>query len=154
MQQPADPTLPPADAQVKVTAVGLGVQVYQCSPHNGTYQWTLQMPIASLFNPQTRQTVGTHSEGPTWTWNDGSAITGKVIQSRPSQNPANLPWLLLATHATGAPGTSAGILSDVTLVRRSATEAGVPTMGCDAVHQNNMVRVPYKATYTFYTTGK
>ena len=150
-QQTTDATLPPAGAHVKVTAVGLGVQVYQCSPQNGTYQWTLQMPIATLFNPETHQAVGTHSQGPTWTWNDGSAITGKVLQKQPSHDPANVAWLLVATHSTGA---STGMLSDVTLVRRSDTQAGVPTMGCDAVHQNNMVRVPYKATYTFYTTDK
>ncbi len=150
-QQTPDPTLPPADARVKVTAVGLGVQVYQCSPQNGAYQWTLQMPVATLFDPKTHQAVGTHSEGPTWTWNDGSVITGKVIQKQPSPDPANVPWLLLATHSTTA---TTGMLSDVTLVRRSDTQAGVPTMGCDAVHQNNSVRVPYKATYTFYTTSK
>ncbi len=51
-----------------------------------------------------------------------------------------------------ATGTAAGTLTDVTLVRRSDTQAGVPTMGCDAVHQNNEVRVPYQATYSFYTT--
>lgn len=151
LQQPTDATLPPPNARVKVTAVGLGVQVYQCSPQNGSYQWTLQMPVATLLDPKTHQAVGTHSEGPTWTWNDGSSITGKVIQKQPSPDAANVPWLLVATHSTG---TSSGVLSDVTLVRRSDTQAGVPTMGCDAVHQNNMVRVPYKAIYTFYTTNE
>ncbi|MGA8939687.1 MAG: DUF3455 domain-containing protein [Acidobacteriaceae bacterium] len=151
LQQPTDATLPPTGARVKVITVGLGVQVYKCSPQNATYQWTLQMPVATLFNPETHQAVGTHSKGPTWTWNDGSAITGNVIQKQPSHDPANVAWLLVASHSTGAP---AGMLSDVTLVRRSDTQAGVPTMGCDAVHQNNLVRVPYKATYTFYTTDK
>jgi hypothetical protein len=151
MQQPADATLPPADAHVKVTAVGLGVQVYQCLPQNGTYQWTLQMPVATLFDPQTHHPVGTHSQGPTWTWSDGSSITGKVIEQQPSHDPANAAWLLIQTHPAGS---SAGMLSNVTLVRRSDTQAGVPTMSCDAVHQSNTVRVPYKATYTFYTEAK
>lgn len=151
LQQPTDATLPPPNAHVKVTAVGLGVQVYQCSPQNGSYHWTLQTPVATLLDPKTHQAVGTHSEGPTWTWNDGSSITGKVIQKQPSPDAANVPWLLVATHSTGA---TSGVLSDVTLVRRSDTQAGVPTMGCDAVHQNNMVRVPYKAIYTFYTTNE
>jgi hypothetical protein len=149
--QAADPTLPPANAHVKVTAVGLGVEVYQCAPQDGTYQWVLEMPVATLFDPTSHQAVGTHSVGPTWTWNDGSSITGKVIQNSPSSDPVNLPSLLIETHAAG---TATGMLSDVTLVRRSETQAGMPTIGCDAEHQTNEVRVPYQATYTFYTTSK
>jgi hypothetical protein len=149
--QISDPTLPPADAHVKATVVGLGVQVYLCASQGSSYQWTLQMPEATLFDPATHQAVGTHGVGPTWTWKDGSAITGKVLEKRPSSNPANVPWLLVETHSTGA---ADGMLADVTLVRRSDTQAGVPPTGCDAVHQNNVVRVPYQATYTFYTTAK
>ena len=78
LQQPPDPTLPPANAHVKATAVGLGVQVYKCAPQDGGFQWALEMPVAKLFDPDTHQEVGTHSVGPTWTWNDGSSITGKV----------------------------------------------------------------------------
>jgi Protein of unknown function (DUF3455) len=149
--QTPDPTLPPADAHVKATAVGLGVQVYRCAPQGDTFQWTLDGPVATLFDPATHQPVGTHSTGPTWTWNDGSSITGKVLQKRAASDPANLPWLLLETSSAN---TTTGMLSDVTLVRRSDTQAGVPPMACDSVHQNNMVRVPYQATYTFYTTTK
>src|ERR1700679_1716603 len=149
--QTPDPTLPPADAHVKATAVGLGVQVYRCAPQGDTFQWTLDGPVATLFDPATHQPVGTHSTGPTWTWNDGSSITGKVLQKRAASDPANLPWLLLETNSAS---TTTGMLSDVTLVRRSDTQAGVPPMVCDSVHQNNEVRVPYKATYTFYTTTK
>ncbi len=149
--QSQDPTLPPPDAQLKATAVGLGVQVYRCAPQHGTYQWTLETPIARLFDPTTRQPVGTHSMGPAWTWTDGSSITGEVIAQHPSSNPANLPWLLVRTHSTG---TAVGTLTSVTLVRRSDTQAGLPTIDCDAVHQNNEVRVPYQATYSFYTTAQ
>ncbi len=151
LQQPLDPTLPPPDAQVKATAVGLGVQVYKCAPQDGGFQWVLEMPVAKLFDPATHQEVGTHSVGPTWTWNDGSSITGKVLQKRAAVDPTNVPWLLLETHSTG---TATGILANVTLVRRSDTQAGVPPKACDAEHQNNEVRVPYQATYTFYTTSK
>lgn len=154
-QTAADVTLPPPNAHVKMTVVGLGVQVYGCLPQPGVtpvkYAWTLQMPEATLFDPATHQPVGTHAAGPTWTWNDGSEITGKVVQTQPAKDAANIPWLLIQTHSTGA---AAGELSDVTFVRRSDTQAGVPNSDCDAVHQNNVVRVPYQATYTFYTTGK
>ena len=149
--QTTDPTLPPPDAHVKATAVGLGVQVYKCGAQEGSYQWILEMPVAKLFDPNTHQPLGTHSVGPTWTWNDGSSIAGKVVQKNPSPDSANVPWLLVETHPEG---NTTGMLTDVTLVRRSETQAGVPTMACDAEHQNNEVRVPYQATYTFYTTSK
>jgi hypothetical protein len=154
--QTPDLTLPPADAHVQTTVVGLGVQVYRCAAQpgaqSGSFKWTFEAPEATLFDPSTHQPMGTHSEGPTWTWNDGSAITGKVLQTRPSSDPANIPWLLLETHSTGA---AAGKLAGVTLVRRSDTQAGAaPTTDCDAQHRDNVVRVPYQATYTFYTTSK
>jgi len=151
LQLQPDLTLPPPNAHVKTTAVGLGVQVYKCAPQDGGFQWALEMPVAKLFDPTTHQEVGTHSVGPTWTWSDGSSIMGKVLQKRAATDPMNVPWLLLETHTTGAP---TGMLADVTLVRRSDTQAGVPPMACDAEHQNNEVRVPYQATYTFYTTNK
>jgi hypothetical protein len=109
------------------------------------------MPVATLFDPTTHRALGTHSVGPTWTWNDGSSITGTVVEKLRAHDPANVPWLLVATHSAA---TTVGALSNITLVRRSDTQAGVPTMACDAEHQSNEVRVPYQATYTFYTTSK
>ena len=153
--QTSDPTLPPTNAHAKATVVGLGVQVYQCAaPADtpATFQWTLVAPEATLFDSVTHQTVGTHSAGPTWTWSDGSEIAGKVAQQRASDVSGSVPWLLLETHSTG---TASGMLTGVTLVRRSDTQAGAaPATGCDAVHQGNMLRVPYQATYTFYTTSE
>jgi hypothetical protein len=155
LPQTTDPTLPPANAHVKIIAVGLGVQVYRCAAVPNTsasFQWTYDSPEATLFDPATHQPVGTHSAGPTWTWKDGSAIEGKVTQKRPSDVAGSVPWLLLEAHAVGS---TTGELSGVTLVRRSDTQAGAaPSTGCDAAHQNNMLRVPYQATYTFYTTSE
>lgn len=152
--QTPDPTLPPANAHVKTTAVGLGVQVYRCTApadEPANFKWTHVAPEATLFDPTTHQPVGTHSAGPTWTWNDGSAVVGKVVQTRPSDVAGSVPWLLLEAHSTGA---ISGELAGVTLVRRSDTQAGAaPAAGCDAAHQDNMLRVPYQATYTFYTTN-
>jgi hypothetical protein len=46
------------------------------------------------------------------------------------------------------------MLTGVTYVRRSDTQAGAaPANGCDAQSQENHVRVPYQATYTFYTSN-
>jgi hypothetical protein len=145
-----DPTLPPPTAQVRLVAVGYGVQIYRCDVQNGSFQWTFQEPDAILMDPATRQQIGTHGAGPTWTANDGSSVAGKVLAKRPSDDTASIPWLLVETHAVGS---TAGMLSGVSLVRRSETKAGsAPATGCDAQHGNVLLRVPYEATYTFYAT--
>ena len=150
-QQTADPTLPPAAAHVRYTVEGHGVQTYNCTAQNGSFAWVFEEPAAGLFDPKTHQQIGVHTAGPTWTWSDGSSITGKVLQTRPSDNPANIPWLLLETHPTG---TTTGALSNITFVRRSDTQAGkAPTTGCDTKNVNVVLRVPYAATYTFYSTN-
>jgi len=156
--QAPDPTQPPATAHLRYTVVGYGVQIYRCTANPNQsptspvdLQWILEGPEAALFDPATREQVGTHTAGPTWTWNDGSAITGKVLQKRPSPDPASVPWLLLEAHpANDTPGA----LSGITLVRRSNTKAGAaPAAGCDAQHYDNLLRVPYEATYTFYSAN-
>jgi hypothetical protein len=151
LPQTPDPTLPPANAHVRFTVAGHGVQNYNCSAVNGGFQWVFEEPVAGLFDPATRQQVGTHSAGPTWTWSDGSAIVGKVLQTTPSIDPGSIPWLLLETHSTG---TVTGALTGVTFVRRSDTQAGkAPAAGCDANNVNVVLHVPYQATYTFYSTN-
>ena len=149
LPQTPDSTLPPPSAHVRFTVDGHGVQTYNCSAVNDGFKWVFVEPAAGLFDPSTHQQVGAHSAGPTWTWNDGSAITGKVLQTTPSPDPANIPWLLLETHPSG---TVKGELTGITFVRRSNTQAGkAPAAGCDAQHVNVVLRVPYQATYTFYS---
>jgi hypothetical protein len=146
--QAADPTLPPPTVRAKFTAEGIGIQVYNCTLNDGAYAWTFVEPAATLFDPDTKQKVGTHSAGPTWTWNDLSSITGKVLQKQPAADPKDIPSLLLETHSTG---DANGVLANIVMVRRSNTQAGqAPADGCDAQHQGVVLRVPYEATYTFY----
>ncbi|HTH52492.1 MAG TPA: DUF3455 domain-containing protein [Edaphobacter sp.] len=147
--QTTDPTLPPSSAHVVYTVEGRGVQIYRCTEQDSAFTWIFQSPEASLFDPSTHRQTGTHTAGPTWTWKDGSAITGKVLQKFPSHDPLSIPWLLLSTTPSGATN---GALSTVTLVRRSDTHGGnAPATGCDAQHKGSSSRVPYTATYTFYT---
>jgi hypothetical protein len=154
--QAPDPTQPPASAHLRYTAVGYGVQIYQCTAAQPTgqpitFSWTLEAPEAALFDPTTQKQIGTHAAGPTWTFNDGSAITGKVLQKQPSPDPAAIPWLLLETHPAN---DVTGALNGITLVRRSNTKAGAaPATGCDAQHYDIRLRVPYEATYTFYSAN-
>jgi hypothetical protein len=43
-------------------------------------------------------------------------------------------------------------MTKVEFIRRSDTHGGTaPSTGCDAEHLNAIVRVPYTATYTFYS---
>jgi hypothetical protein len=144
----ADVTLPPPTVRVKMTTEGVGVQVYKCAMDNGKFAWTFVEPAATLTDAASHLQVGTHSAGPTWTWNDLSSIAGKVVQKQAAPDAANIPWLLLETHSTGS---ATGALASVTMVRRSNTQAGqAPADGCDAQNVDVVIRVPYTATYTFY----
>jgi hypothetical protein len=153
--QTPDNTLPPTPAQIRYTTIGNGVQIYRCTATpavapatTATFTWAFQSPEASIIDPTTGKELGSHSAGPTWTWTDGSAVTGKLLQKHPAADPADIPWLLLETHSTGQPGA----LSGIAFVRRSNTQAGQsPATGCDAAHLETVIRVPYQATYTFYT---
>lgn len=144
-----DRTLPPAGANTLATVQGRGVQVYRCSLQNEKLGWVLQAPDAVLVRPADGVQVGTHSAGPSWHWNDGSAIAGNVVANTPSQGEGNVPSLLLETFPTG---NTRGFLSGVIWVRRAGTQGGVaPATGCDSAHLDATVRVPYTATYTFFT---
>jgi hypothetical protein len=156
LPQTPDPTLPPATAHAQYTVVGEGVQVYRCTATIATattpttFKWVFQEPRATLFDTTTKLPIGKHSAGPTWTWNDASSITGKLLAKEPSPDPNAIPWLLLETHSTGATGA----LTNIKFVRRSDTQAGAaPATGCDARTLNNTISVPYEATYTFYTAN-
>lgn len=139
---------PPADVVPAFITEGRGVQIYRCSEKDAAYQWVFEAPEATLFDPGTHQQVATHGAGPSWTWKDGSAIVGNVLQKTPSPDPGSIPWLLLEAHTTG---TTVGALTPITRVRRSDTHGGnAPGVGCDAAHANTVTRIPYTATYTFY----
>jgi hypothetical protein len=147
--QTPDATQPPASAHLRYTVEAQGVQTYHCAAQTAGFQWVFDAPEATLFDTTTHQPIGNHSAGPTWTWSDGSAITGKVLQKQPSPDPAAIAWLLL--EATAA-GDKTGALTGIAFVRRSNTQAGAaPATGCDAQHQSTILRVPYAATYTFYS---
>jgi hypothetical protein len=147
-----DATQPPAGAKVRFVTRGVGTQIYACTATGGAFVWVFLEPQADLVDAKKFHPVGTHSKGPTWTWKDGSAITGKVLHQQPSPDAdKNIPWLLLETQSNG----SKGALSKITYVRRSETDGGVAaTAGCSEATVGTTSKVPYKATYTFYSTEK
>lgn len=150
--QPPDLTLPPETASTVVILEGRGSQVYTCSAGKGTYSWTFTAPEALLYNLATGKPAGHHDAGPTWTLDDGSSIRGTVIETKAADTPTDVPWLLL--RAVPANQTQ-GALATVTYVRRYNTHGGVaPAFGCNAQLLGRSVRVPYTATYAFYTVPR
>jgi hypothetical protein len=92
---------------------------------------------------------GTHGDGPVWNYEDGSSIQGVLAAKSNAPDQGSIPWLLLKAVNP----TRTGILTTVEFIRRSDTHGGVaPVTGCDAAHQGELARVPYTATYTFYTS--
>ena len=142
-----NPTAPPPSQHPILTVTGKGVQIYTCQQSSAATQWILQAPEATLIDAS-GNTVGTHSAGPTWKSTDGSAIKGELLQKSPSPDATSIPWLLLkATTPSGS-----GIMTRVEYIRRSDTHGGVsPTTGCDSKHLNAVSRIPYTATYSFYS---
>ena len=147
-----DATAPPAGAHARFVTKGSGVQIYVCSRSDDGYQWILQEPSADLLLEPSFRHIGTHSKGPTWTWADGSAVTGVALQKQDAPDPTrSIPWLLLQTKSVGKQGE----LSNIAYVRRSKTDGGVAqSAGCTEQSAGSLSRVPYSATYTFYTAGK
>jgi Protein of unknown function (DUF3455) len=142
-----NPTDPPESQHVVLTVTGKGVQIYTCQQSATGLQWVFQAPEATLTDA-TGKPVGTHSAGPIWKSKDGSTIKGEVLQKSASPEPDAIPWLLLrATPVSGS-----GILTKVEFIRRSDTHGGIaPATGCDAQHLNATARIPYTATYSFYS---
>jgi hypothetical protein len=146
-----DLTLPPETAQLVTILEGRGVQIYTCTADAHGYSWVLTAPDAQLYNLATGKLEGHHDAGPTWTLDDGSAIRGGVQSKRAADTPADVPWLLL--HASPM-GETRGQFTAVSYVRRYNTHGGAaPATGCDATHTNASLRVPYTATYAFYSTA-
>jgi hypothetical protein len=146
-----NPTEPPASQHAILTVTGKGVQIYVCQHTATAPQWVFLAPEAALFNAA-GDPVGTHGAGPVWRSKDGSIVKGDLLQKSPSSEPTAIPWLLL--KAASVSGSGSGIMTKVEFIRRSDTHGGIPpTTGCDAQHLDAISRVPYTATYTFYSTN-
>ena len=140
-------TEPPPSQHAILTVTGKGVQIYTCQQSAAGPQWVFQAPEAKLLDASGNP-IGTHGAGPIWKSNDGSSVKGELLQKSASPDATSIPWLLLkAVSPSGS-----GIMTRVEFIRRSDTHGGSsPTTGCDAQHLNAIARVPYTATYTFYS---
>lgn len=146
-----DATQPPSSEHAVLTLRAVGSQIYTCQPvsqvANRGFQWVFFAPAARLFDSSGNE-VATHGDGPVWNYQDGSAIGGVVQATTASTDSGSIPWLLLK----GVNPQRAGILTTIDFIRRTDTHGGMsPATGCDAMHQGDFIRVPYTATYTFYS---
>ncbi len=137
----------PAEQKAILTVTGDGVQIYVCKDTAGAAAWTFQAPEAKLLDAAGKE-VGSHGAGPFWKSADGSLVKGQVVASNKAPGAGDVAWLLL--KASSHEGD--GVMSKVEFIRRTETHGGAaPAIGCDAEHLNATVRVPYTATYTFYS---
>jgi hypothetical protein len=141
------PTDPPPSQRAILTLIGKGVQIYECQMVAKAPQWVFQAPDAELFDASGAK-VGVHGAGPSWRYYDGSSVKGEIVAKTAAPDPTAIPWLLLKAIKEDDSGT----LAKAEFIRRSDTRGGVaPTTGCDAQHLAAATRVPYTATYTFYS---
>jgi hypothetical protein len=127
-----------------------GVQVYACTEgeaDDDAPTWEFERPDALLFGAWGR-VVAQHYEGPTWEGLDRSFVAGGLAVRH--EVDGAIPWLRLT--ATGFGGE--GMFSNVTYIQRLDTEQGLaPGVNCEVDHIGARVRVPYTATYYFYTSA-
>jgi hypothetical protein len=131
-----------------------GVQIYTCAQSKSDaqkYEWVLKAPEATLLDNAGNK-VGKHYGGPTWEANDGSKVVGEVRGKDDGPDANAIAWLLLSAKSVGGKG----IFSEIQSVQRLYTKAGLaPSTGCTTAMQKGVEeRVPYTATYYFYTAAK
>jgi len=136
-----------------------GDQVYTCNDTTSDagdggamYTWVLKAPDAKLYDPAC-MLVGAHYAGPTW-WiaKDGSSVVGARVASAASSHAGAIPQLLLKAVSHDADG-GPGVFSNVTFVQRLDTVDGAAPASCTANDLGHELRVPYTATYYFYSGG-
>ena len=141
---------PPADQVLLLEAAATGVQIYSCalSPTQpGQFEWVFKAPEATLMDASGK-VLGKHFSGPSWEAEDGSMVVGAVQARDPGPDPHAIPWLLLNAKTTSA----SGLFSKVTSIQRLKTKGGnPPSTSCGPEQAGQVLRVPYTASYYFYS---
>jgi len=147
-----DPSIdPPASEKVVAAVLAVGSQDYTCQALDGGYGWSAAVPEAKLYDgaDTTAPQVGTHSAGPTWTWEDGSSAVGDLSSKVALTVDATaIAWLLLPVKSN----TGTGVLSSATHVQRLATAGGLApaASNCDAASVGTVNKSGYSANYYFF----
>lgn len=128
-----------------------GAQIYACQPDTtGALRWAFREPIATLL--QDGKTIGRHYAGPSWEFDDGTILLGKVLARAPAPNPSDIPWLKLDAMARAAKGhaprgLAKSPLANVRLIQRIHTQGGVLEGEC--ARAGDVRSVAYSADYVF-----
>ncbi len=121
-----------------------GSQVYACAAgvDGAPAAWSFREPQAVLTDEAGRA-VGRHARGPVWRLDDGSAVTGRVVLTRPGATPPDAPLLRLEVVSHEGSGMIAGART----VLRVRTRGGALSGPCTA--PGEVRDVPYTADYVF-----
>jgi hypothetical protein len=145
---PASLAAEPGEVQT-LTVDATGVQIYACGTsveQPTVFKWVFSAPEADLLDKAGKK-IGRHYAGPTWEAADGSKVIGTLKARDPGPDPKAIPWLLLTAKSNAGSGTFGKTRS----IQRLNTSGGNPPAdGCAQAQAGAVVRVPYKATYTFY----
>jgi hypothetical protein len=142
----------PVGQTLAIVTNAKGVQIYECRSEKGQQAWVFVAPEATLFSAHGAQT-GTHGlaangAGPYWEATDGSRVVGAVKGRADAPRGDAVAWLLLSATAEGPQG----IFSTAKSVQRVDTVGGLaPAAGCTPENQGQRLRVPYTATYKFFS---
>ena len=139
-----------ANEVMSLQSKATGVQIYTCTARKddaSKYEWSFKAPEAELFDMSGKR-IGKHYAGPTWESDDGSKVVGEV-KARDNGPDANaIPWLLLSAKST----SGNGVFARTTSIQRLDTTGGkAPAQECDANQAGKELRVPYTATYIFFS---
>jgi len=144
---------PPAEQALTLEALATGVQIYECSAGQAQperFEWVFKAPEAELSDRAGRK-VGKHYAGPTWESTDGSKVVGEVKARDAGPDPGAIPWLVL----TAKSNSGTGVFAHTRTIQRLQTVGGkAPSEPCSRDNAQQVSRVPYKATYYFYSAGQ
>lgn len=112
-------------------------------------QWLFIGPDATLYRDRAgHHQVGVHQIAGVWESRDGSKVVGLVQRSCTPTSSA-IAWQLLSVLGQTGPG----IFARVDAIQRVRTEGGLAPVAPGTVY-GQQVRVPYRAEYLFYRTGR
>jgi len=140
----------PANEILSLETRATGVQIYTCSARRDDpykYEWTLSAPEAELRDASGKR-IGRHYAGPTWESDDGSKVIGEVKGRDNGPDASAIPWLLLVAKSN----SGNGVFAKTTSIQRLDTFGGkAPAEGCGESQAGRQMRVPYTATYLFFS---
>jgi len=135
----------PFDSTGKITLLSVqavGVQIYECHMEDGgRLTWKFREPLATLTLDG--KTIGQHYAGPSWQFDDGGKVLGKVVAQKNGASDRDISLLQLDVISHEGKGATAQVAS----IERIDTNGGLFTGECQ--QQGALHLEPYRARYLF-----